>query len=84
MKDVPHHMADFIKNFSKDESPKDDKVLKKFNKKRPKSQEKKQKKAKKRKAEKMRIPAPVTPEECNKKIKKRTPQIRERSHKTTI
>lgn len=82
MKDIPHHMADFIKNYSKQDNPTEDKVLEEFEKEHPTRQMKKQKKDEKRKEKIEKIPEPLTPEECNKKMKKRTPIMRERSHKT--
>lgn len=84
MKDVPHHMADFIKSYSKEENPKDDKIMKEFEKEHPPSQQKKQLKAKKRKAKAKKVDITPSIEQENNKMKKRTPQIRERSHKTTF
>lgn len=84
MKDVPHHMLKFIKSFSKEENPKEDTSLKEYRKPMPERQKKKQKKAKKRKEKLKRTPKIDSPETRNKKMKKRTPKIRERSHKTNI
>jgi hypothetical protein len=84
MKDVPHHMNKFIKNLSKEENPKEDTPMKAYRKETPKHQLKKQIKSKKRKEKLKKTPTPDTPETCNKKMKERTPQIRDRSHKTNI
>jgi hypothetical protein len=82
MKDIPHHMVDFIKNYTKSENPKDNKVLKEFEKEHPKREEKKKKKAQTKKEREERTPEDLTPEQCNRKMKKRVPRMRERSHKT--
>lgn len=84
MKDKPHHMADFIKGYAKEETPKSNEILKEFEQEHPESQKKKQIKAKKRKKREAVIHEPDTPYEENIKMNKRVPQIRERSHKTTI
>ena len=84
MKDAPHHMAEFIKNFAKTESPKADEILQEFNKPKTEKQIKKQAKIQKRKSRGKKIPHHDTMEEQNKKMGKRTPKIRERSHKTTF
>lgn len=82
MKDIPHHMADFIKNYSKTENPKEDKVLNEFEEQHPLRQQRKQKKSKMRKEKNERTPNALTPEECNRKMKKRVPKIRERAHRS--
>ena len=84
MKDIPHHMADFIKNYSKSENPQEDKVLEEFEKEHPLRQQKKQRKAKERKEKLERTPEPLTPDDCNKKMKKRTPKLRDRAHNRTF
>lgn len=82
MKDTPHHMANFIKNFTKEESPKSDKILHEFDKPKTKEQIKKQAKEKQKKIKEHHVPHHDTPDEQNKKQKKRTPKIRERAHKS--
>lgn len=82
MKDIPHHMADFIKNYSKSENPPENKVLDEFEKEHPLRQQKKQKKAKMRKEKLERTPNAMTGDDCNRKMKKRTPKLRERAHRT--
>ena len=67
MKDVPHHMTEFIKSFAKKESPKEDTSLKKYRRPTTKNQKKKQTKARKRKRKTERSPTPITPEEKQKK-----------------
>lgn len=80
MKDVPHHMEKFLKDFKMEESPKDNECLKEYKKKPSKKQIKKQKKESLKKEKKEKVSMPDTIEIKNKKMKKRTPVIRKNSH----
>ena len=77
-------MAKFLKEFTKEESPKDDKCMEEYRKEDSEKQIKKKKKAKIRNREKARVIKSDSLEEQNKKMKKRTPVRKERSHKTFL
>jgi hypothetical protein len=88
MKDVPHHMMKFLKKIAK-ETPKkessqeEDNLFKKeVAQKKSSDQEKKQRKLEEKKEKLARIPSDPTPEERNRKMKKRVPIRKDRSMKT--
>lgn len=84
MKDVPHHMTDFLKSFAKEESPSSNECLKEYEREKTKYQRKKQAKIRKRKLKKEHIPQLLTPEEQNKKMKKREPILKVRNPKIKV
>ncbi|MBN1914872.1 MAG: hypothetical protein JW769_03170 [Parachlamydiales bacterium] len=83
MKDIPHHMSQFIKKFQTN-SPSDPELDTAFEKEKTQEQIKKQKKAKIRKEKRGKLTPHKTPEEQNKEEQFRIPRMRERSHSTEV
>ena len=84
MRDVPHHMEEYLKNFSKMVNPQENKVIEEEKKEPVLKQQKKTKKAQISKETVENIPKDENCEEPAKKLKKRSPRIRERSRKTSF
>ena len=88
MKDVPHHMMKFMKKHEKDNNNSqevEDEETKMLNKEKhvppSKKEQRKQVKENMKKQTDAQIPEKPTPDEQNKKMRKRVPEIRKRSHK---
>ena len=84
MKDISHHMRNFIKNYSKGENPKDDQILEEFEREHPLRQQKKQNKVKMRNERLERTPIVKTAEQRDKELKTRIPKVRDKGRRNRI